>query len=185
MTLDASGLGRISIWQLSIAELLSLFRRRELSPVDVAEAALDRVEALNPALNAFCTLEPDRVRAQARRAEQQLTDGESVGPLCGVPIAIKDLIFTKDLRTVGGSTAYRDFVPEEDDVTVERLRQAGAVILGKTNVPEFGYGRGLTTNPVFGTTLNPWNLERTPGSSSGGSAAALASGMCPGALGSD
>jgi aspartyl-tRNA(Asn)/glutamyl-tRNA(Gln) amidotransferase subunit A len=180
MTLDASGLCR-----LPIAELLQRFRRRELSPVEVAEAALDRIDALNPTLNAFCTIKPELVRAQARRAEQQLRSGDTAGPLCGVPIAVKDLIFTRDLRTVGGSTAYRDFVPEEDDITVERLRNAGAVILGKTNVPEFGYGRGLTINPVFGVTRNPWNLERTPGSSSGGSAAALAAGMCPGALGSD
>ncbi len=180
MTMSAS-----SLYQLSIAELLPLLRRRELSPVEVAEAALARIEALNPTLNAFCTIDPELVRAQAKRAERELLAGDGVGPLCGVPIAVKDLIFTRDLRTVGGSTAYRDFVPEEDDVTVERLRQAGAIILGKTNVAEFGYGRGLTINPVFGTTRNPWNLERTPGSSSGGSAAALAAGMCPGALGSD
>jgi aspartyl-tRNA(Asn)/glutamyl-tRNA(Gln) amidotransferase subunit A len=180
MTVDASRL-----YRLPIAKLLPLLRRRELSPVELAEEALARIDALNPTLNAFCTIEPALVRAQAKRAELQLMRGDDVGPLCGVPIAVKDLIFTKDLRTVGGSTAYRDFVPDEDDITVERLRNSGAVILGKTNVPEFGYGRGLTINPVFGLTRNPWNPEKTPGSSSGGSAAALAAGMCAGALGSD
>src|SRR5215212_5172197 len=174
---------RGDICDLSISELVPLIRRRELSPVEVAEAALARVAELNDCLLAFCTIDPEHVRDQARRAERQMLGGESIGPLCGVPIGIKDLIFTNDLRSTGGSTAYRDFVPDEDDITVERLRQAGAVILGKTNVPEFGMGFG-STNPVFGATRNPWNLEKTPGGSSGGSAAAVATGMVPGALGS-
>lgn len=169
---------------LPIAELAPLIRRRELSPVELAEALLGRIEALNGRLNAICTMDADRVRAAARRAEDALARGDEVGPLHGVPIAVKDLIFTNDHVTTGGSTFYRDFVPDEDDVTVERLRQAGAIILGKTNVPEFGYGIS-SQNPVFGSTRNPWNADRTPGGSSGGSAAAVASGMCPGALGSD
>jgi len=175
---------RDDLCHLSISELVPLIRRRELSPVDVAESALARVAELNDRLRAFCTIDPEHVRAQARRAERQVLSGEPIGALCGVPIGIKDLIFTNDLRSTGGSTAYRDFVPDEDDVTVERLRAAGAIILGKTNVPEFGLGFG-SQNPVFGATRNPWRLDRTPGGSSGGSAAAVATGMAPGALGSD
>src|SRR5262249_52921577 len=108
---------------------------------------------------------------------------EMVGPLCGVPVAIKDLIFTNDLLSTAGSTAYRDFVPDEDDVTVERLRAAGAIILGKTNVGVFGMGTG-SQNPVFGVSRNPWDPARTLGGSSGFSAIAVATGMAPGALGS-
>jgi aspartyl-tRNA(Asn)/glutamyl-tRNA(Gln) amidotransferase subunit A len=169
---------------LSISELASMILRRQVAPVDVAESALARVAALNDRLLAFCTIDPEQVRAQARRVEQQIMAGQTVGPLCGVPIAIKDLIFTSDLVSTGGSTAYRDFVPDEDDITVERLCAAGAIILGKTNVPEFGMGIG-SQNPVFGVSRNPWNPARTPGGSSGGSAIAVATGMAPGALGSD
>ena len=169
---------------LPLTELAPMIRRRELSPVEIAEAMLGRIDALNGRLNAICTIHPERVRAAARAAEDALVRGDEVGALHGIPIAVKDLIFTNDHVTTGGSTYYRDFVPEEDDVTVERLRAAGAIILGKTNVPEFGYGIS-SQNPVFGATRNPWNMERTPGGSSGGSAAAVASGMCPGALGSD
>ena len=104
--------------------------------------------------------------------------GEEVGPLAGVPVGIKDLVCTQGILTVSGSFAYKDFVPEEDDVVVERLRKAGAVILGKTNVPEFGYS-GVGHNPVFDTTRNPWNTSLTPGGSSAGSGAAVASGMGP------
>jgi aspartyl-tRNA(Asn)/glutamyl-tRNA(Gln) amidotransferase subunit A len=178
-------IGRAEICELAISELGPLLRTRRLSPVEVAEAALDRIAALDGTLRAFCTLDPERVRAQARQAERALSSGRDVGPLCGIPVAIKDLIFTRDLVTTGGSTAYRDFVPAEDDVVVERLRSAGAIILGKTNVPEFGYSAAGTTNPVFGTTRNPWNADRTPGGSSGGSAVAVAARMCAGALGTD
>ena len=169
---------------LPLTELAPMIRRRELSPVEGAEALLAQIEALNPRLNAICTMHPERVRAAARVAEEAVVRGDDLGPLHGAPIAVKDLIFTDDHVTTGGSTFYREFVPDEDDVTVERLRRAGAVVLGKTNVPEFGYGIS-SQNPVFGDTRNPWNVERTPGGSSGGSAAAVASGMCPGALGSD
>jgi aspartyl-tRNA(Asn)/glutamyl-tRNA(Gln) amidotransferase subunit A len=175
---------RGDLWRLSIAELVPMIRRHQVSPVEVAEAVLARVAALNDRLVAFCTIDPERVRAQARRVEAEVMAGQTVGPLCGVPIAIKDLIFTNDLISTGGSTVYRDFVPGEDDVTVERLRAAGAIILGKTNVPEFGMGIG-SQNPVFGVSRNPWNPARTPGGSSGGSAIAVATGMGPGALGSD
>jgi aspartyl-tRNA(Asn)/glutamyl-tRNA(Gln) amidotransferase subunit A len=159
-------------------------RRRELSAVEVVDAHLSRMEALEPKLHAFCTPTPELARATAKRIERDIVAGKDVGPLAGVPIGIKDLVCTKGIRTVSGSVAYRDFVPDEDDIVVERLSAAGAVIVGKTNVPEFGYS-AVGHNPVFETTRNPWNLDRTSGGSSAGSGAAVASGMCPFAIGSD
>jgi len=164
-------------------ELARHIRDRELSPVEVAEAMLAQIEALNPEVFAYCTLDYAHVRAAAERAQKAVTQGESLGPLHGVPVSVKDTIFTTDLPTVGGSKAYVGFTPDEDDVAVERLRDAGAILLGKTNTPDFGYGPSL--DPVFGTTRNPWNLSRTPAGSSGGSAAAVAVGMGPVSLGSD
>ena len=159
-------------------------RRKELSPVEVVDAHLSRMEALEPKLHAFCTPTPELARTTAKRIESDIVAGKDVGPLAGVPIGIKDLVCTKGIRTVSGSVAYRDFVPDEDDIVVERLSAAGAVIIGKTNVPEFGYS-AVGHNPVFETTRNPWNLDRTSGGSSAGSGAAVASGMCPFAIGSD
>lgn len=159
-------------------------RRKELSPVEVVDAHLSRMEALEPKLHAFCTPTPELARTTAKRIESDIVAGKDVGPLAGVPIGIKDLVCTKGIRTVSGSVAYRDFVPDEDDIVVERLSAASAVIIGKTNVPEFGYS-AVGHNPVFETTRNPWNLDRTSGGSSAGSGAAVASGMCPFAIGSD
>jgi aspartyl-tRNA(Asn)/glutamyl-tRNA(Gln) amidotransferase subunit A len=176
--------GAEEICWLPLTELSSRIRQRALSSVEVTDALLARIDALNGRLNAICTMDADRVRVAARAADAALANGDDVGALHGIPIAVKDLIFTNDHVTTGGSTYYRDFVPDEDDVTVERLRQAGAIILGKTNVPEFGFGVG-SRNPVFGVTRNPWNLDRTPGGSSSGSAAGVAAGLFPGALGSD
>ena len=172
------------MWSLSLAEQAALVRTRQVSPVELAQTLLDRIDACNPPILAFCALNPELVLAQARQAERQVQSGASPGPLCGVPMDIKDLLFTHDLPTVGGSPWYREFLPDEDDVVVERLRGAGAVILGKTNVPEFGFGPG-STNAVYGQTRNPWDTTRTPGGSSGGSAAAVATGMGAAALGSD
>lgn len=166
---------------LSIAKAV---REKRLSPIDVVEASLARMDALEPRLHAFCTPTPELARARAKELERDIAAGKDVGPLAGVPIGIKDLISTKGIATTSGSIAYRDFVPDEDDVVVERLVAAGAVILGKTNVPEFGYS-GVGHNPIFETTRNPWNLDMTPGGSSAGSGAAVASGMCPFAIGSD
>ena len=174
----------IPLWSLSLVEQVDLVRTRQVSPVDLAESVLERIQTWNPELLAFCALNPELVLDQARHAEHQVQSGEPLGLLCGVPIGVKDLIFTRDLPTAGGSPWYRGFLPEEDDVVVERLRAAGAVILGKTNVPEFGFGPG-STNSVYGQTCNPWNTTRTPGGSSGGSAAAVATGMGAAALGSD
>jgi aspartyl-tRNA(Asn)/glutamyl-tRNA(Gln) amidotransferase subunit A len=163
--------------------LIERYRALELSPVEVAEAVLGRIERLNPKLNAFVTVTPERALEDARRAEQQYLDGDAP-PLAGVPVSIKDLVATKGIRTTRGSLLYADWIPEQDPVFVRRLYEAGVVMLGKTNTPEGGW-KGETTNRVAGTTFNPWNLERTPGGSSGGAAAAVAAGLGPLAQGGD
>ena len=172
------------ICRMDAITLASAIRAKELSPVEVIDAVLARMEELEPILHAFCTPTPDMARETARRLERMLMAGNEVGPLAGVPVGIKDLVCTRGIRTASGSIAYKDFVPDEDDVVVERLRNAGAVILGKTNVPEFGYS-GVGHNPIFETTRNPWDITLTPGGSSAGSGAAVASGMGPFAIGSD
>ena len=172
------------ICRMDAVTLASSIRAKELSPVEVVEAVLARMDNLEPRLHAFCTPTPDVARETAKRLEQALMAGSEVGPLAGVPVAIKDLVCTQGIRTVSGSVAYKDFVPEEDDIVVERLKRADAVIIGKTNCSEFGYGP-VGHNPVFETTRNPWNTDFTPGGSSAGSGAAVASGMGPFAIGSD
>jgi aspartyl-tRNA(Asn)/glutamyl-tRNA(Gln) amidotransferase subunit A len=159
-------------------ELARAVRRREVSPVTVVEAALARIGALNPSINAFVALRPEGALADAKALERRLAAGEEVGPLAGVPLGVKDLEDVADLPTTFGSVAFKDHRPGRDSVQVERLKAAGAIVVGKTNTPEFGY-TALTKNLVFGVTRNPWNLERTPGGSSGGSAAAIAAGMVP------
>lgn len=169
---------------MDAATLAANIRAKQLSPVEVVEAVLDRMARLEPHLHAFCTPVPELARAEARRIEANIIAGRDVGVLAGVPVSIKDLIFTKGIRTTSGSVAYRDFVPEEDDVAVERLKTAGAIILGKTNTAEFGYS-ATGHNPLFETTRNPWNLSMTSGGSSAGAGAATAAGIGAIALGSD
>ncbi len=168
----------------SATKIAATVRSREVSALEVANAHLERMDRLEPKLHAFCTPTPDLARETAGKIDADLKAGRPLGALAGVPVGVKDLICTAGIRTVSGSIAYKDFVPDEDDVVVERLKAAGCVILGKTNVPEFGYS-GVGHNPVFETTRNPWNLERTSGGSSAGSGAAVAAGLCPFALGSD
>ncbi|MFC0241798.1 amidase [Rhodopseudomonas telluris] len=172
------------ICAMEAGTIADLVRRRELSPVEVTKAHLERMDRLDPLLHAFCTPTPELALATAKAIEDDLVAGRAVGPLAGVPVGVKDLICTAGIKTVSGSAIYEEFIPDEDDVVVERLKAAGAVILGKTNVPEFGYS-GVGHNPVFETTRNPWNTNLTSGGSSAGSGAAVASGMCPFALGSD
>lgn len=172
------------ICEMSGAEQARLIREKEISPVEVVDAVFDQIHRLNPKLNAFCVLNEEQAKADARKAENDVMSGKELGPLHGVPVSIKDLICTKDIRTTFGSKIYEDYIPEEDDIVVERLRNAGAIITGKTNVPEFGY-QGVTDNKIFGPTYNPWNTELTSGGSSGGSAAAVATGMGSLTLGSD
>jgi Asp-tRNA(Asn)/Glu-tRNA(Gln) amidotransferase A subunit family amidase len=158
-------------------------RRGDVSPVELVEASLDAIADGNPALNAFTVVLADQARAQALVAEVAVARGEQA-PLLGVPVSVKDHIWMRGVLATNGSLAYRDFVPDVDCEAVARLRAAGAIVVGKTNNPEFCY-RGTTDNLVFGTTRNPWNLQRTPGGSSGGAGASVAAGMTGIALGTD
>jgi amidase len=162
------------------AELVELYRRRDASPLEAVDACLERIDAVDGVLNAYVTLDREGAREAARRAG----DTPVAGPLHGVPVGIKDLTETAGMRTTYGSTIYADNVPDVDALLVERLRDAGAIILGKTNTPEFGAGAN-TFNAVFGATRNPWDPALTCGGSSGGSAVALAAGMSPLCEGSD
>ena len=168
---------------LPALELRARYRRRELSPREVVAAVLERTERLQPRLNAFVTVTRARAEEQARAAEAAYRDG-SAGPLAGIPVSIKDLVATKGIRTTMGSLLRRDWVPDYDAPLAERLLAAGAVLLGKSNTPEFGW-KGETGNRVAGTSHNPWRRGLTPGGSSGGGAAAVAAGLGPLAQGSD
>lgn len=173
-----------ALWMLPATELARLVRTRAVSPVEVTEAVLARMDRLDGRLGAFCTPTPELARDMAAAAEAAVIRGDPLGPLHGVPVSIKDMTWTKGIRTTRGSRLYADFVPDEDPPVVERLRAAGAVILGKTNTPEFGW-KGATDNLLFPPSRNPWRLERTPGGSSGGAAAAVAAGLGPLATGTD
>ena len=164
--------------------LARLIRDKQVSPVAVVEAVLARIEALQPTVNAFITVTAEEARAAARRAEAAVMAGERLGPLHGVPFSVKDLLLTRGVRTTMGSLIFADQVPAEDAVPVRRLREAGAILVGKTTTPEFGH-KPLTDSPLFGATRNPWDLSRTAGGSSGGAAAAVVSGQAPLALGTD
>lgn len=164
--------------------LTAHIRNGDVSAVEIAQAALDRMERREPQINAFCTPTPELALTQAAAVDAQRARGETLGPLAGVPLGVKDLICTAGVKTTSGSAVYRDFVPEDDDITVERLLAAGAVMLGKTTAPEFGYS-GVGHNPLFPSPRNPWDVKMTPGGSSAGSGAALAARLCPVALGSD
>jgi amidase len=166
-------------------ELVRLYRARKTSPLEVMEAVLARIDAVNPAVNAYVTVARESALAEARRATRALGRRRTpLPPLHGVPVSIKDLYATKGMRTTWGSLIYKDHVPTDDDLVVQRLKSAGAIVVGKTNTPEFGAG-GTTFNAVFGATRNPWNTELTCGGSSGGAAVAVATGMGPVAQGSD
>ncbi|HEY3230978.1 MAG TPA: amidase [Roseiflexaceae bacterium] len=169
---------------LTAAELARRIRAKELSAAEVMDAHLAQIARVNPRVNAIVTLLPDQAMRQARAADEALARGTQAGPLHGLPIAHKDLFPTKGIRTTFGSPIFKDFVPDQDALIVERLRRAGAITIGKTNTPEFGAG-SQTYNPVFGATLNPYDLTKTCGGSSGGAAVALACGMLPIADGSD
>ncbi len=161
-----------------------MIREREVSGLDVMQAHLDQIERTNPHINAIVTLLPEQALEQAHDMDARLARGEVSGPLCGLPVAHKDLADTKGIRTTRGSPIFSDFVPDQDALIVERLKGGGALTIGKTNTPEFGAG-SQTFNAVFGATRNPYATDKTCGGSSGGAAAALASGMIPIADGSD
>jgi amidase len=169
---------------MSASALAREIRARRLSATEVMDAHIAQIERLNPALNAIVTFLPERGRERARAVDAALARGADPGPLAGLPVAHKDLVPTRGVRTTFGSRIYRDFVPDTDAILVERLREAGAIMIGKTNTPEFGAG-SQTFNAVFGATRNPYDLAKTCGGSSGGAAAALAAGLLPIADGSD
>jgi aspartyl-tRNA(Asn)/glutamyl-tRNA(Gln) amidotransferase subunit A len=177
-------LSLVDYTSMGAADIARLVKAGSLSPVDVVEAALLIQQRLDVSLHAFCTPTPEAARDAAHALESRIRRRDEVGALAGVPVAIKDLVSTKGVRTTFGSKLYEDFIPDEDDIVVERLKAADAIILGKTNASEFGYG-GFGHNPVFPTTRNPWNPSLTTGGSSAGSAAAVASRMCPIAVATD
>ena len=172
------------LWKISGLQLARMISSKKVKPSEVMGAILARIEKVNPKLNAYCTLAQESAMAEARAADKKVTRAKSLGLLFGVPVSIKDLIFTKGLRTTFGSRMHENFIPDQDEVVVERLKAAGAIVLGKTTSCEFGY-KSVTDSPLWGITRNPWNLEMTPAGSSGGAAAAVASGMGPLAVGSD
>jgi amidase len=172
------------LWRLGATELARRLRTREVSAREVLAAHLDRIEEVNPDVNAIVTLVPDRAADEARAADDATARGDDLCALHGLPIAIKDLVDTEGIRTTYGSPIYAEHIPVADDLLVRRIRAAGAIVIGKTNTAEWGAG-SHTFNPVFGVTRNPYDLTRSAGGSSGGAAAALASGMVPLADGSD
>ncbi|MCL6611286.1 MAG: Asp-tRNA(Asn)/Glu-tRNA(Gln) amidotransferase subunit GatA [Peptococcaceae bacterium] len=164
--------------------LARLIREKKVSPVEVVTAFLDRIDRVNPLINAYCTVAGEKALDSAREAERAVMSGAPAGPLHGVPVAVKDLTPTAGIRTTYGSKIFENHVPARDAVIVERVKKAGGIILGKTNTPEFGH-KAVTDNILFGHTRNPWRLDRVAGGSSGGSAAAVAAGLAPLAEGSD
>jgi aspartyl-tRNA(Asn)/glutamyl-tRNA(Gln) amidotransferase subunit A len=168
----------------TIAELAPRLRRKEISPVELTRACLDRIEKLNPTLNAFITVSAESALAEARAAEKEILSGDWRGPLHGIPVALKDIIDTAGTRTTAASALFQDRIPAEDAEVVKRLRRAGAVILGKNNLHEFAYG-GSSLVSFFGDIHNPSNAAHIAGGSSGGSAAAVAAGLCYASIGTD
>jgi aspartyl-tRNA(Asn)/glutamyl-tRNA(Gln) amidotransferase subunit A len=169
---------------LTLAEASRRVRAKEVSPVELTQACLARIERLNPKLNAFITVAAEQALAEAQRAEGEISAGNWKGPLHGIPYALKDIMDTAGLRTTGASELFENRVPTEDSEVARRLKAAGGILLGKTNLNEFAYGASSTATH-FGTMHNPWNLEHAVGGSSGGSAAAVAADLCFGALGTD
>src|SRR5580704_3525207 len=169
---------------LSISELSELIRTRKVSPVEVTRATLQRIEKLNPILNAYITVTSEQAMKSAQDAEKEIQQGKWRGPLHGVPVALKDLFDTAGVRTTAASGLFKDRVPDQDAEVVRRLKTAGVVLLGKLNMHEFAYG-GSSTVSYFGAVHNPWEPGHITGGSSGGSAAATAAGLCFGSLGSD
>jgi aspartyl-tRNA(Asn)/glutamyl-tRNA(Gln) amidotransferase subunit A len=179
MTMVARGLH-----QHSLLEAARMVEHRQVSPVELTDAVLKQIERAEPKINAFITVLADQARAVARAQEAMIAAGYYLGPLHGIPIALKDNLYTRGVRSTAGSKVLGDFVPEEDATVTSRLRAAGAIFVGKTNMHEFAWG-GTTDNPHYGPTRNPWNPERFPAGSSGGSGAAVAARECFGAIGTD
>src|ERR1017187_7324932 len=173
-----------SLCFMSVVEMARLIRAKKLSAREALAAHLKQIERVNPKVNAIVTLAPEMAAEAAAKADEMQARGEKLGPLHGLPVAHKDLFETRGIRTTFGSPIYKDYVPTADDIVVERMRRAGAIIVGKTNTPEFGAG-SQTFNKVFGATHNPYDLTKTCGGSSGGSAVSLACGLAPVVSGTD
>ncbi|MHB0870480.1 MAG: amidase [Chloroflexota bacterium] len=169
---------------LTTAQQARLIRSREVSPVDMVDSVLRQIDRIDRRINGYITMMGETALAAAREAEAEIARGDYRGPLHGIPIALKDIIYARGVRNTAGSKILKDFIPSEDATVTTRLRQAGAIIVGKTNMHEFAFGP-LSTNPHYGDVHNPWDLDRVTGGSSGGSAAAVAASMCSAALGSD
>jgi Asp-tRNA(Asn)/Glu-tRNA(Gln) amidotransferase A subunit family amidase len=165
-------------------EMKDKISRQELTSEEITEIIIERMEKINPMINAYCTPTFELARDLAKKADKIVKNGEKIGIVHGIPTSIKDNVDVKGFRTTFGCKLFENFISESDDISVKRLKSAGAIILGKTNLPAFGY-KGVTNNLIFGETKNPWHLDRTCGGSSGGAAAAAASGISPLALGSD
>ena len=179
-----AGPRKSDLYKLSAVELRGLIGRRELSPVELLDHLLARIDRLDPRIHAFVHLDRRGARAAARRAEKAMMSGDKLGALHGLPISVKDLIMVKGMPWTRGSWFFRDAVPKQDPPAIERLRKAGASLTGKTNTPELGW-KGASSNVLFPETCNPWDLSRTPGGSSGGATAATAAGFGPFHIGSD
>lgn len=174
----------VDVSRLTLAQAATLLRRRQVSPLELTRAYLQRIEELNPRINAYITVTAERSLADAQRATDEIAAGHYRGPLHGVPIALKDLFNTAGIRTTGGAKIFADRVPTEDGSVAKKLRENGSVLLGKLNTHELAAGV-TTDNPHFGPTRNPWNLDYIPGGSSGGSGAAIAAGLAAATLGTD
>jgi aspartyl-tRNA(Asn)/glutamyl-tRNA(Gln) amidotransferase subunit A len=174
----------VELTSLNLHEAAKLVKTRQISPVELAQAHLARIAQLDPRLNCFITITPELALQQAREAEAEIGRGNYRGALHGIPLALKDLYETQGIRTTAGSTFFAEYIPEADAAVVQKLRAAGAVILGKLNMHEIALGV-TNENPHYGDCCNPWDLKRMTGGSSGGNAAALAAGLCMGAMGSD
>jgi aspartyl-tRNA(Asn)/glutamyl-tRNA(Gln) amidotransferase subunit A len=173
-----------NLLNLTIKDLSKLISTREISPVDLIEAALERIAKLNPTLNAFITVVEDSARRDAKNAESLIKEGKYRGPLHGIPISLKDLIYVKGVKSTSGSKILSNFIPEYDSTVVKKLRDAGAIIVGMNNTHEFACGI-TNINPHYGSSKNPWDINRMSGGSSGGSAVAVSAGMTPASIGTD
>ena len=174
----------MELTDLTITEAASLIQRRQISPVELTRACLERIEQIDPQLNCFITLTAEPALEEARRAESAIQQGDYLGPLHGIPLALKDLFETRGIRTTAGSKFFADYIPAQDCPVVEKLKAAGAILLGKLNMHEIALGV-TNNNPHFGACRNPWDITRMTGGSSGGGASALAARLCLGSLGSD
>ena len=172
------------LYFMSACDMKEAILRQDITSQEITEIIIERIEKINPIINAYCTPTFDIARDMAKKADEAVKKGEKLGLLHGIPASIKDVLITKGIRTTFGTKIHENNIPKEDEIAVKRFKDAGIVLLGKTNTPTYGYWT-ITNNKIFGETLNPWNQERNSGGSSGGAAAQVVSGLGPLALGDD